>query len=191
MTNTQLKTLHDANLATNASGAITAAKLREVTTEFVKKASGWVYYENSSSTPQVVDVSEQDTVTLTNDGASENTNLTYAPHYLNGSLFSNNAIQLADLENGTMVHFRFCLDVIDSDLTTEILISASLKDSEGEEIMSSAFVDSAFRESGEHKIVDSCMFFVDSNIENGSVDFSLKASDDCEVIWRSILIEVR
>jgi hypothetical protein len=191
MTNTELKALQDSNLATNASNDITAAKLRAVTTEFVKHSGGFVYYENSSTTPQVVDVSEQDTVALTNDGASADTVTAYKPYYATNALFANNAIQLAQIPNGSVVTFRFCLDVIDSDLTTEISIKASLKDSEGVEVISSSFIDSAFRESGEHKLTDTCMFFMDSNIEGGTVDFSITATDDCEVIWRSIMIDIR
>ena len=49
MTSQEIKALQDSNLATNDSHEITAAKLREVTTELIKNDGGVLYYVNSNN----------------------------------------------------------------------------------------------------------------------------------------------
>src|SRR6056297_2380029 len=129
MNSTQLKALQDSNLATNSNNAITAAKLREFTVELVKRAGGYVYYVNSSSTPQSLASATE--LQLTNNGASENTVTTYAPYYVSGALLSSNAIQLSQLSVGDFVQGRFAATLATGSNNTEIHIYAKFKNSEG------------------------------------------------------------
>lgn len=188
MTSTQLKALQDANLATNDAKEITAAKLREFTTELIKKAGGWVFYQNSSSTKQSITA---DTETLlTNDGAGAETLLTYKPYFVENALLSSNAIQLSELPLGTIVHGRFSSSITTTANNTEIKLRAKFKDSEGAVISTYNFANIGFKSQGDHSINETGIFFVANGFEGGSIEFYAEADEAFQILWTDLTLDV-
>lgn len=188
MNSAQLKVLQDLNLATNSNNAITAAKLREFTVELIKKAGGWLFYQNSSSTKQSITA---DTETLlTNDGAGDETLTTYKPYYLESALLSSNAIQLSELELGTLVHGRFSSQITTTSNNTEIKLRAKFKNSGGTVIATYDFANIAFKDQGNHSINQTGIFFVANGFENGSIEFYAEADQNFQILWTDLTLDV-
>ena len=186
MTSQEIKALQDSNLATNDSHEITAAKLREVTTELIKNDGGVVYYVNSSTTPQTATANVQ--LKLTHDAAGYTVN-TYKPYYIENSLLSSNAIQLSELPNGAVVNFRF-EGTVNTPNSTEVKFAVKVKNSLGTEVFTLPFLDLYFKTAGDHACVSSNFFFVDTDIENGTVEFYYTSDNSSTVLWKNLVINV-
>lgn len=188
MNSAQLKALQDLNLATNSNNAITAAKLREFTVELVKKAGGWFFYQNSSTTKQSISA---DTETLlTNDGAGDETLSTYKPYYVENALLSSNAIQLSELPLGTIVHGRFSSQITTTSNNTEIKLRSKFKNSAGAVIATYDFANVAFKFQGNHSINQTGIFFVANGFENGSIEFYAEADHSFQILWTDLTLDV-
>lgn len=186
MTSTQLKALQDANLATNDAKEITAAKLREVTAEMLKSHGGVVYYVNSTTTKQSATGGVE--LQLTHD-ASGYTVTTYKPYFVSGDLFSSNVIQLSELENGSVVNFRFEGEVVTPN-ATEVKFIAKVKNSSGTVVFELPFLDLYFKSSGTHPCVANNFLFMDTDIEDGTVEFYYESDNDSTVLWKNIVINI-
>lgn len=189
MNSAQLKALQDLNLATNSNNAITAAKLREFTTELIKGVGGWVYYQNSSSTKQSL-LADTETL-LTNDGSGDDTLLTYKPYYVENALLSSNAIQLSELALGSIVHGRFTAQITTTSNNTEIKLRAKFKNSGGTVISTYDFANVAFKSQGDHSINQTGIFFVANGFENGSIEFYAEADANFQILWTDLTLDVR
>lgn len=189
MNSAQLKALQDLNLATNSNNAITAAKLREFTTELIKGVGGWVYYQNGSVTKQTI-IANTETL-LTNNGAGAETLLTYKPYYVENALLSSNAIQLTELALGSIVHGRFTSQITTTSNNTEIKLSAKFKNSSGTVISTYDFANVAFKTTGNHSINQTGIFFVANGFENGSIEFYAEADQDFQILWTDLTLDVR
>lgn len=189
MNSAQLKALQDVNLATNDAHEITAAKLREFTTELIKGVGGWVFYQNSSTTKQSLTA---DTETLlTNNGAGAETLITYKPYYVENALLSSNAIQLSELALGSIVHGRFSSQITTTANNTEIKLRAKFKNSEGAVISTYDFANIAFKDTGDHSINQTGIFFVANGFENGSIEFYGEADQNFQILWTDLTIDIR
>ena len=189
MNSAQLKALQDLNLATNSNNAITAAKLREFTTDLIKGIGGWVFYQNSSSTKQSITA---DTETqLTNNGAGAETLLTYKPYYVESALLSSNAVQLSELALGSIVHGRFSSQITTTSNNTEIKLRAKFKNSGGTVISTYDFANIAFKNQGNHSINQTGVFFVANGFENGSIEFYAEADHNFQILWTDLTLDIR
>lgn len=189
MNSAALKILQDTNLATNDAKEITAAKLREFTTELIKGVGGWVYYQNSSTTKQTI---AADTETqLTNNGAGAETLLTYKPYYVENALLSSNAIVLSELALGSIVHGRFTSQITTTANNTEIKLRAKFKNSEGTVISTYDFANVAFKTTGDHSINQTGIFFVANGFENGTIEFYGEADQSFQILWTDLTLDVR
>lgn len=186
MTSTELKALQDANLATNDAKEITAAKLREVTTEFVKNHGGVVYYVNGSTTLQ--SATGGTPIQLTHN-ASGYTVTTYKPYYVTNPLLSSNAIQLSELPNGSVVNFRFEGSVVTPN-STEVKFTLRVKNSSGTTVFELPFLNLYFKTAGTHACVASNLFFMDTDIEGGTAEIYYQSDNSSTVLWKNVVINI-
>ena len=186
MTSQEIKALQDSNLATNDANEITAAKLREVTTELIKNDGGVSYYVNSTITPQ--DATTDVQIQLTHDAAGY-TVTTYKPYYVTSPLFSGNAIQLSELPNGAVVNFRFEGEATVPN-ATEVKFVVKVKNSSGDVVFTLPFLDLYFKASGTKPCVANNFFFVDTDIAGGSVEFYYTADGNTTVLWKNVVVNI-
>lgn len=189
MNSAQLKTLQDVNLATNDAHEITAAKLREFTTELIKGVGGWVHYQNSSSTKQSISANTE--TQLTNNGAGASTLITYKPYYVVNALLSSNAIQLSQLTLGSIIHGRFTSQITTTANNTEIKLKAKFKNSGGTVLSTYDFANVAFKTTGDHSINQTGIFFVANGFENGSIEFYAEADHSFQILWTDLTLDIR
>jgi hypothetical protein len=188
MNSSDLKTLQDTNLATNDAHEITAAKLREVTTELIKKSGGWADYNNSSTILQEI-VGGGSWTQLTNDGAGAYTNTNYKPYYLT-SLWSDNAVDLTDIPEGTLMTLRFDITLSILSNNTDVKFRVKFKNSEGTEVYTHLFDFRAFKSTGSLSGVNLYEFYVGSDILNGSAELEISCDKDIEATLNGILISI-
>ena len=186
MTSQEIKALQDSNLATNDANEITAAKLREVTTELIKNDGGVSYYVNSTTTPQSATTDVQ--IQLTHDAAGY-TVTTYKPYYVTSPLLSGNAIQLSELPNGAIVNFRFEGEAIVPN-ATEVKFTTKVKNSSGDVVFTLPFLDLYFKTAGTKPCVANNFFFVDTDIAGGSVEFYYTADGNSTVLFKNLVINI-
>jgi len=186
MTSQEIKDLQDTNLATNDAHEITAAKLREVTTELIKNDGGVVYYVNGNTTPQSASSGVE--LRLIHDSAGYTVS-TYKPYYIVDPIISNNSIQLNQLPNGAVVNFRF-EGQVNTPNSTEVRFFIKVKNSLGAEVFTLPFLDLYYKTSGTHTCVASNFFFIDSDISNGTVEFYYKSDSNSTVLWKNIVINI-
>lgn len=189
MKNSQLKTLQDANLADNNANAITAAKLREVTTEFVKHSGGFVSYNNANSTPQ--NLSSGVATQLTFDTSGDENLLTYIPYYIEVPLISSNAIQINGIADGSVINGRFLCSLTTASSNTEIKIEARFKNSSGTTIFTYPFANYSFKQSGSHTISSTGIFYVDPTLQDGTIEFWITSDGSATALWSSIMLDIR
>lgn len=189
MKNSTLKTLQDTNLASNTSNAITAAKLREFTTELVKHSGGFVSYNNANTTPQ--NLSAGVATQLTFNAAGENNLTTYAPYYIDEALIASNAIQINGIADGSVINGRFLCTLTTASSNTEIKIEARFKNSAGTVIFTYPFANVAFKNSGSHTISSTGLFYVDPTLQDGTIEFWITADGTSTALWSSILLDIR
>ena len=189
MKNSTLKTLQDTNLASNASNAITASKLREVTTEFVKHSGGFVSYTNANSTPQ--NLSAGVATQLTFDATGESNLITYAPYYIETALIASNAIQIDGIEDGSVINGRFLCSLTTASSNTEIKIEARFKNSGGSTIFTYPFANYSFKQSGSHTISSTGIFYVDPTLQGGTIEFWITSDGSATALWSSIMLDIR
>ena len=186
MTSTELKALQDANLATNDAKEITAAKLREVTTEFIRNDGGVIYYVNGNTTPQSATGGTQ--LQLTHN-ASGYTVTTYKPYYITSPLLASNALQLSGIPNGRVVNFRFEADVVTPN-STEVRFVVKVKNSSGTIVFEMPFLNLYFKNADTHPCMASNFFFMDSDIEGGTAEFHYKSDNNSTVLWKNVVINI-
>lgn len=189
MKNSELKTLQDTNLANNNANAITAAKLREVTTEFVKHSGGFVSYNNANSTPQ--NLSAGVAAQLTFNTGGENNLLTYIPYYIEVPLIASNAIQINGIADGSVINGRFLCTVVTASANTEIKIEARFKNEAGNVIFTYPFSNVSFKASGTHTISSTGLFYVDPTLQNGTIEFWITSDASATALWSSIMLDIR
>lgn len=189
MTSTEIKTLQDTNLATNDAREITAAKLREVTTELIKKSGGWGDYNNSSSsTPQSIRGLDE-WITLNNSGTGTLTNTDFLPYYVE-TLWSDNKVQFNGLSLGTIMTLRFdlTLDILSNN--TDVLFRVLFRDSEGTEVYTHVFDYRVFKSHGTLSGVNFYEFYVGASILNGTAELQVQADHDITALFNGILITI-
>ena len=186
MTNTQLKALQDANLATNDANEITAAKLREVTTELIKTHGGVFYYVNGNTTPQSATANTE--LQLTHN-ASGYTVTTYKPYYIANPLIASNAIQLNEIPNGALVNFRFEGEATMPN-ATELSVKIKVKNSSGTVVFNLPFLNLYFKTSGTKACVADNMFFMDTDIAGGTAEIYYVADNNSTVLWKNIVLHI-
>ena len=186
MTSAQLKALQDANLATNDAKEITAAKLREVTTEFIKNDGGVIYYVNGNTTPLSATGGVE--LKLTHN-ASGYTVSTYKPYYITNPLLASDALQLSEIPNGSIVNFRFEGQVVTPN-STEVNFKVKVKNSSGTVVFTLPFLDLYFKSAGTHACVASNFFFMDTDIEGGIAEFYYTSDNNSTVLWKNVVINI-
>ena len=189
MKNSTLKTLQDTNLADNGSYTITAARLREFTTELVKHSGGFVSYNNANSTPQ--NLSSGVATQLTFDTSGNNNLLTYIPYYIEVPLLASNAIQINGIADGSVINGRFLCNLTTNSNNTEIKIEARFKNSEGDVVFTYPFANVAFKNSGSHTISSTGLFYVDPTLQDGTIEFYITADHSTSALWSSLMLDIR
>jgi len=192
MTSTQLKALQDSNLATNNTRQITAEKLREVVTELIKKSGGWGDYNNSVGQPvQTIPDNNSETpwTKLENDGQGLLTNENYLPYYTT-SLFSNSAIDLTNIPEGTVLTIRFDIELSILSNNTDVLFRVKFKNSAGAEVYTSLYDYRAFKTTGTLRGVNFYEFYVGSDIVDGSMEVELQCDNEIQAFWHGAFITI-
>jgi hypothetical protein len=191
MTSTQLKALQDSNLATNNARQITAEKLREVTTELIKKSGGWGDYNNSSATFQTIPGNDEGTIwtKLENNGQGLLTNENYLPYYTT-SLFSNDAVDLTNIPEGTVLTVRFDIELSILSNNTDVLFRVKFKNSAGAEVYTSLYDYRAFKITGTLRGVNFYEFYVGSDIVDGSMEIELQCDNEMQALWHGAFITI-
>lgn len=187
MTSTALKALQDANLANNRERLISAAKLREVTTELIKKSGGWGDYSNSAVSAQ--SISATTWTVLTNDAAGEFTDETFLPYYSSG-LFASNEIDLTDIPLGAIITVRFDTTTTITTNNTDVLLRADFKDSEGTTSFTQVFSTRSFKTQASYSNVDLFTFYVGSSILGGSVALEAYGDNAFQIKFNGVLITI-
>ena len=187
MTSTQLKELQDGNLATNNAKQITAEKLREVTTELIKKSGGWGDYNNSQSSLQAIPGGTW--LQLENDALGSLTNESYLPYY-KSSLFSANAILLADIPEGTVITVRNDITLNITSNNTDVQFRVKFKNSAGVEVYSSIYDFRTFKSAGQLSGVNFYEFYVGSDIVDGTAEFEVYGDHNFEARWNGTFITI-
>lgn len=189
MTNTELQALREATIVPNNIRQITASKLNAVLDELINKAGGWLNYNNSSETVQVVQGNVE--TQLTNDGAGVQTVTTYKPHFVDGEMLSNNSINLSGLPLGAIVHGRFSANLITTSNHTEIRLTAKFKDSEGQIVTEYPFGNVQYKNQGNHTINRMGMFFVTEDFSDGTIEFYAESDENFNILWTDITLDIR
>lgn len=189
MKNSTLKTLNDNNLADNNSYRITAERLREVTTEFVKHSGGFVSYNNANTTPQNISSGVETQLTFDTSGESNLTD--YKPYYIEVPLIASNAIQINGIADGSVITGRFLCTVVPSSNNTEIRVVAKFKDSDGDVLFTYPFADYFFKNKSSHTISATGIFYVDPTLQDGTIEFYILADANATALWNSIMLDIR
>ena len=189
MKNSTLKTLQDTNLASNASNAITATKLREFTSELVKHSGGFVSYTNANSTPQNISAETFTQLTFDTSGGSNVTS--YAPYYIETALIASNAIQIDGIADGSVINGRFLCTVVTGSSNVDVRIEARFKNSGGTTIFTYPFVNQSFKASGSHTISATGLFYLDPTLQGGTIEFYIRTDATSTALWNSIMLDIR
>jgi hypothetical protein len=191
MNSTALKALQDLNLATNSNKEITAAKVREFTTELIRAKGGWQDVDNSAAAQPLT--GGQWTV-LTNDGLGGFSNDTYKPYWVD-SLYgidadNVNAVILTGLEVGTWVELRMQFTAVPGTSNDYIDIRANFRNSSTVSQFTLLFEAKQFKAASSKTWVASLPFYVGSAIEGGSVVIEARPNINMNVRLDGILIKV-
>lgn len=187
--NIEIKALGEANFADNNNGDITPLKMREVFNAMLNHLGGNVYLVNSSTTPQTADANTP--IILENDGAGALSVTKYRPHYLDASVFlAGNKIHTDDLINSTIVSMRLECEFVTS-ANTNAKLTAVFRDSLGAEAFRLQFSELYYKNAATHKLTTNFQFFMDSNIENGTMEIVYESDTNSTAILKSIMADIR
>lgn len=187
ITNNELKILHDDNLADNNVNAITPAKLREVTENFVDSDGSWSEYVDSVAGDQVITAGVW--TELTNDGADAATDETYLPNYAT-TLFSNNRVDLTDVPEGRVVTVKVDLIVTTLSNNTEVDVRVQFRNSVGDLVFNEVIDHKSYKSAGTREYVDMYMFANRSSVEDGSMALEVNADNNINIKFKAILISL-
>ena len=187
MTSKELKELNDLNLADNNSRSITAEKLRELTTEFVKSSGGFADYNNSNTTPQSIVAGVW--TKLTNNGLGIYTETSYKPYYC-ASMFSDNDVQLANIPLGTVATLRLDNTVTILSNNTNVTYRVNFKDTLGTSIYTSEFDFKHYKNTRTVTSVSLYNFYIGEAILNGTISLEIKAEKNITALWNGCLITI-
>ena len=187
--NIEIKALGEANLADNNNGDITPLKMRETFGAMLNHLGGNVYLVNSSTTPQTANSNTP--IILENDGAGALSVTKYRPHYLDASVFlAGNKIHTDDLINSTIVSMRLECEFVTS-ANTNAKLTAVFRDSLGVEAFRLQFEEVYYKSAATHKLTSNFQFFMDSNIENGTMEIVYESDTNSTAILKSIMADIR
>ena len=189
MTNTELQALREATIYPNNTRQISAEKLNAVLDELINKAGGWIFYQNSSSTPQTIPAETERQ--LSNDGLGAATLTTHKPHFVQNGLFQNSTIDLGELPTGAIVHGRFSANLTTLFNNTEVKLVAKFRNSSGQIIATYPFADVEFKTQGSHTITEIGMFFVGNGFVNGTIEFYAEGNVEFQILWTDLILDIR
>ena len=187
--NIEIKALGEANLANNNEGDITPQKMRETFGAMLNHLGGNVYLVNSSTTPQTI-LANTPTI-LENDGQGALSITAYRPHYLNAATFlQGNLIHFDDLINSTIVSMRFECE-FDVPANTNIKLTAIFRDTTATEAFRLQFEEVYYKSAAVHKLTSNFQFFMDTNIENGTMELVYESDTNSNAILKSVMADIR
>lgn len=187
MTNKELKELNDLNLADNNAKKITAEKLRELTTEFIKSNGSFADYNNSNVTPQTITAGVW--TKLTNNGLGTYTETSYKPYYA-ASMFSDNEVRLSNIPLGTVATLRFDNTITILSNNTNVTYRVKFKDSLGATVYTSEFDFKHYKNARTVTSVSLYNFYVGASILNGSISLEVKAEKNITALWNGCLVTI-
>jgi hypothetical protein len=187
MTNKELKELNDLNLADNNAKKITAEKLRELTTEFVKSNGSFADYNNSSVTHQNITAGVW--TKLTNNGLGTLTETSYKPYYCS-SMFSGDEVRLANIPLGTVVTLRLDNTITVLSNNTNVTYRVKFKDSLGATVYTSEFDFKHYKNATTVSSVSLYNFYIGDAILDGSISLEVNAENNITALWNGCLITI-
>jgi hypothetical protein len=187
MTSKQLKELQDTLLPDNNQGEISPQDVRDVLTELIKKSGGWADYSNSAVDLQTI--SANTWTQLTNNGTGVLTKIDYKPYYTT-SLFNNNAVNLKDIPEGTVITLRNDITLNITSNNTDVLFRVKFKNSDGTEVFTQLYDYRVFKNTGQLSGVNFFEFYVGADILNGSVELEVNGDHNFGAKWNGIFITI-
>jgi len=189
--NIEIKALGEANMPDNNTKFITPAKMRETFGAMLNHLGGNLYFTNASTTPQTITA---DTETkLTGDFNTTGYKVTkYRPWYLDADYIVgvDSAVKFRDLKMASFVSVRFEVQLT-VPANTEVQIIARAKNSSGTKVFDINVEDLYFKSAVTRTKTSNFFFFMDSDIEDGSLEIYVDADNDVNAIWQSFLIDMR
>ena len=188
--NIEIKALGEANMPDNNTKFITPAKMRETFGAMLNHLGGNLYFTSADGAQSIT----ADTETkLTGDFNTTGYKVTaYRPWYVDADYIvgTDSAIQLRDMKNASFVSMRFEVN-LSVPANTAVQIIARAKNSSGTKIFDINVEDLYFKSAVTRTKTSNFFFFMDTDIEDGTLELYINADNDVDAIWQSFLIDMR
>lgn len=188
--NIDIKALGEANLANNNNGDITPQKMRELFGDMLNHLGGNLYYTNVAGAQSI----PADTETkLTGDFNTTGYKVTkYRPWYVDADYLigADSLIQLRDFKPASFVSMRFEVSLTVPS-NSEVQIIARVRNSSGVKVFDVNVEDLFFKNGITRTKTSNFFFFMDSDIENGTIEIVVDADSPVSATWQSFLIDAR
>jgi len=188
--NIEIKALGEANLLDNNDKLITPAKLREVFGVMLHHLGGNLYFTNAGGGLTVPAATETKLIGDFNTTGYKVTE--YRPWYVDADYIvgANSTVQLRDFKMASFVSFRFEVGLTVPS-NTEVQILARVKNSLGQKVFDINVEDLVFKSAATRTKTSNFFFFMDSDIENGTLEIYVQSDNEIQATWQSFLIDAR
>ena len=188
--NIEIKALGEANMPDNNTKFITPAKMRETFGAMLNHLGGNLYFTNADSTQSIT----ADTETkLTGDFNTTGYKVTkYRPWYVDADYIigADSKIQLRDMRKASFVSIRFEVNIT-VPANTKVQILARAKNSSGTKVFDINVEDLYFKSAVTRTKTSNFFFFMDDDIENGTMELYIKSDNNISATWQDFLIDMR
>ena len=188
--NIEIKALGEANMPDNTSKLITPAKMREVFGSMLNHLGGNLYYTSAIGAMTVPSGVETKLLGEFNTTAYKVTQ--YRPYYVDPDFLigADSSVKLRDLRPASFVSFRFEV-TLTVPSNTEVILLARAKNSLGQQVFDINVEDLYFKNGTTRTKTSNFFFFMDSDVENGTLEIYAQSDNEIQANWKSFLIDAR
>ena len=189
--NIEIKALGEANMANNNEGDITPQKMRETFGAMLNHLGGNLYYTNADLTPQSISASTE--TRLLGDFNTTGYKVTaYRPHYVDPNFLigADSLIQLRDFKPASFVSVRFEVQLTVPS-NSEVQIIARVRNAGLSQVFDINVEDLFFKSAVTRTKTSNFFFFMDSDIEDGTLEILALSDSNISTVWQSFLIDAR
>ena len=188
--NIEIKALGEANMPDNNTKFITPAKMRETFGAMLNHLGGNLYFTSEDGAQSIT----ADTETkLTGDFNTTGYKVTkYRPWYVDADYIigADSKIQLRDMRKASFVSIRFEVNIT-VPANTKVQILARAKNSSGTKVFDINVEDLYFKSAVTRTKTSNFFFFMDDDIENGTMELYIKSDNNISATWQDFLIDMR
>lgn len=185
MTSNELKTQLDSLFADNSTGQISAADLRQVTSELLTKVGGMAYYENTAG---AVSVTGGATEVVHFDGLGANTYRGAEPYYITENPVGADRFSFAEIPAFSVVHFRMNLDLTTTANNQTVKIIARGYTPEGTQVLEVTVAEVTYKAIGDYNYNAHFMAFNNPVVNGGYLELLATSAEDCSVDFKNALV---